>query len=356
MDKIKTDCRFFRGDIPCVYHKEFGVKCKDCRHYDRVKEKILIIKLGAAGDVIRTTPFLRRIKRGFPQSEISWLTYFPELIPCLVDNILEFNLQNILWLLSQEFDCLFNLDKDKEACSLTNMIKAKVKKGFALKSGRCFPLDDMAFHKWEAGIWDDVNQKNKKSYLEEIFEICGYDFNKEEYILDVKSDSKWPAFHHPLIGLNTGSGDRWQTREWPKENWTYLAKSLKKENYGVLILGGQKEHIKNREIAEESGAKYLGHFEIEKFIDLLNQCDLVVTTVTMALHIAIALKKKVLLYNNIFNRNEFELYGRGEIIEPEVPCLGCYKSTCDLKFDGKKCMELIKISVVIKKCRQILHS
>lgn len=356
MSTIKTDCRFFKGDIPCIFHKKFGVKCKDCKYYDKVREKILIIKLGAAGDVIRTTPILRKIKEDFPQSEIFWLTYFPKFIPSLVDNILDFNLKNVLWLQSQEFDYLFNLDKDKEACSLTNMIKAKIKKGFVLKDGKCSPVDDLAIHKWKTGIWDDVSQKNKKSYQEEIFELCGFAFNKEEYILDVKSHTKWPAFHRPLIGLNTGCGDRWKTREWPEKSWIELANKFKKEKYGVIILGGQKEHNKSKKIAEESGAQYLGHFDIKKFIDLVNQCDLVVTTVTMALHIAIALKKKVLLYNNVFNRNEFELYGLGEILEPNVPCLGCYRSSCDLKFNGKKCIELINISEVIKKCRQILRT
>lgn len=319
-----------------------------------MKERILIIKLGAAGDVIRTTPLLRKIKEDFPQCEVSWFTYFPNFIPSFVDNILEFNLQNIVWLLSQEFDYIFNLDKDREACSLTTLIKAKTKKGFEIKEGKCSPIDKQAFHKWETGIWDDISQKNKKSYPEEIFEICGFVFNKEEYILETKEQSRWPTFQRPLIGLNTGCGDRWKTRECSSTKWIELARKLKKENYEVILLGGPKEHKKNIEIAKKSDSSYLGHFEIEKFIDLVNQCDMVITTVTMALNIAIALKKKVLLLNNVFNRNEFELYNRGEIIEPEVPCLGCYKTSCNLKFNGKKCMELLNINEAIKKCRQIL--
>ena len=36
--------------------------------------------------------------------------------------------------------------------------------------------------------------------------------------------------------------------------------------------------------------------------------DLVVTAVTMAMHIALGLGKKLVLFNNIFNPHEFELY------------------------------------------------
>jgi hypothetical protein len=77
--QLKTDCRSFRGDIPCKPHKQSGVHCVDsdgqtCPYYDRVEEKILIIKLGAVGDVIRTTPLLYKLKEEYPRAKIFWLT------------------------------------------------------------------------------------------------------------------------------------------------------------------------------------------------------------------------------------------------------------------------------------------
>jgi len=58
--EIKYECRYFQGDIPCKPHKVHGVHCidkrgKPCTHYQQTDKKILIIKLGAIGDVIRTT-------------------------------------------------------------------------------------------------------------------------------------------------------------------------------------------------------------------------------------------------------------------------------------------------------------
>jgi heptosyltransferase-2 len=64
--------------------------------------------------------------------------------------------------------------------------------------------------------------------------------------------------------------------------------------------------------------------------------DLIVTQVTMAMHIAIALQKKMVLMNNIFNPYEFELYGRGYIVQPNKECACFYRGTC--KF-GTTCME-----------------
>ncbi len=69
----------------------------------------------------------------------------------------------------------------------------------------------------------------------------------------------------------------------------------------------------------------------------------------MALHIAIGLEKKIVLFNNVFNRYEFELYNLGEIIEPDVPCLGCFKSDC-----SEPCMEKIDPRKVFEVCNKLL--
>jgi heptosyltransferase-2 len=70
---------------------------------------------------------------------------------------------------------------------------------------------------------------------------------------------------------------------------------------------------------------------------LVNEMDILVTGVTMALHIGVGLEKRIVLMNNIFNRYEFELYGLGQILEPDVDCLGCFKPVCDTD-----CMNMLK--------------
>jgi len=67
---------------------------------------------------------------------------------------------------------------------------------------------------------------------------------------------------------------------------------------------------------------------LEDFIGLIDQCDLVVTGVTLAMHLAIGLGKKIVLFNNVFNPRKFELYSLGVIIEPKVLCIGCFKPSC----------------------------
>jgi len=357
---IKFDCRFFRGDIPCKPHKQFGVHCvdekgNDCEYYDPTIEKILIIKLGAIGDVIRTTPILSPIKKKFPNAKIFWLTLTPSIIPSEVDTVLEFKVKDIEFLKSVEFDYVFNLDKDKEACALANELSSKVKKGFLLKEGIPVPADKDAEHKYLTGIFDDLSKSNKKNYLEEIFEICGFKYAGEKYILSSfdKYSSSWNLDKSKkIIGLNTGCGGRWTSRLWADKNWIELATKLISEKYEVVFLGGSQEDEKNKKFAETSGGKYLGHFPLEKFINLVNQCDLIVTGVTMAMHITIGLGKKIVLFNNIFNKNEFELFGNGEIIEPEKECKCFYRPACIN--EDYQCMDYLKVDKVISTIDRLL--
>ncbi len=349
--KLNHDCRHFVGHIPCRPHKKFGVHCEGCPHYDPADYNVLIIKLGAIGDVIRTTPLLHALKAGHKGAFITWLTLTPEVLPGIVDRKMGFTLQSIASLLPQEFDLLINLDKDLEACALAAMIKAKDKKGFTLVLGKCRNIGEASYEKFLTGLFDDINKANTMSYPEEIFGICGYGFKGERYILELP-DTR-PAFEVPegarVVGLNTGCGGRWVTRLWADERWVELARGLKESGYWPLFLGGAQEHDKNVRLARESGAAYLGHFALTDFFCLVDRCELVVTAVTMALHIAIGLGKKVVLFNNIFNPREFELYGLGEILSPGIDCEGCFKPVC-----AEKCMDRITVEDTLGSVKRLM--
>jgi heptosyltransferase-2 len=289
--------------------------------------------LGAIGDVIRTTPLLRVLRKKHPSAYIYWFTYTPEIVPTqYVQRSLNVTPENIELLKNIEFDWLINLDKDPIAISLTSSVRGKKKSGFTIdRFGHAIPIGTQAEeHKWMTGLFDDLNQTNTKHYVEEIFEIAGFKFNNEEYIIDLLPTDQQFSIDKTkkVVGLNTGCGGRWVSRLWPTEYWVRLAKDLQDAGYEVVLLGGKQEDEKNMLIQKESGAKYFGHFPLPVFVNLMNGCDLIVSAVSMAMHITIALKKKLVLFNNIFNKNEFYLYDRGVILEPDFDCPCYFTSVC----------------------------
>jgi ADP-heptose:LPS heptosyltransferase len=351
---IHPDCIHYRGDIPCKPHKEKGVHCKDCPEYRKVTHRILIIKLGALGDVIRTTPLLEAYRKQYSDCKITWLTLSPDILPKgKVDEILFFDHKAALYLLNTRFDIAVNLDKEKEAGALLKSIEAGQKFGYVLQDGVIQPVNPLAFHKFMTGMFDDVSKENRLSYVDEIFAICGLPYRGEKYVFDNHGDKGYTwkiKTKGPLVGLNTGCGDRWTSRLWPNEKWIELIGLLVKNGYTPLLLGGKQEDENNRLLASKTGAQYLGHFPLQQFINLVDQCYYVVSQVTMGMHIAIALGKKLVLMNNIFNPYEFNLFDKGKIVSPDKPCDCFYRGTC---VHGKSCMHDLPAEKVLGALKQL---
>jgi heptosyltransferase-2 len=281
----------FRGDVPCSPHKQHGVHCDGCTYYRQRTGRILIIKLGATGDVIRTSVLLQPLRDRYPDHEIWWLTLTPEVVPSSVHRRLKFTPENLLLIYAVQFNVVINLDKDPHACALMAGVQAQERYGFTLADGVPAPANALAEHKFVTGLFDDASQANTLSYPQEVLELCGFEWNGQEYELDPPGPS--PLTIPPaslVVGLNTGCGDRWVSREWPLEYWVRLIGLLKGAGAGVVLLGGPSEHERNVLLRERTGALYEGTYPLMEFAAMINACDVVVSAVTMAMHMAIALR------------------------------------------------------------------
>lgn len=357
--EIKFDCKFFKGEIPCVPNKQRDKVCSSCDEYQKIETRILIIKLGAIGDVMRSTPLLTRFKKDYPSPHITWISLTPEILPKdMVDQAYKFDFASVYKIENTEFDIAINLDKDKEACMLLQNVKAKRKFGFIWKDNHVSVATPHAEHKLITGVFDNISKQNTKNYMEEIFEICDMKFNDEPYLInyDPKLAEKFryvkdKAAGKKIIGLNTGCGKRWQTRLWPEAYWVELIKKLQAQNYFPLLLGGPDEDEMNKKYAASTGAFYPGTFTLPEFIALSSVCDCILTAVSMMMHIAIGLKKPLVLFNNIFNKHEFYLYNNGVIVEPTSGCDCYYGNSC--KRGEKHCMKDISVETIFDSIKKL---
>ncbi|MBA2840135.1 heptosyltransferase-2 [Methanococcus maripaludis] len=308
------------------------------------------------GEVIRCTPIITKIKETFENPEIWWVTDYPELIPDMVDHVLKFDLENYTILKNIDFDIVYSLDKELICCSLANEINAETKKGFKIESGKISTYDKDAEYLWIRGIDDKLMKKDTRNYIDLIFETSGFNFNDEKYLLPNKLEKSFELDGKKKIGLNTGTSKTWITRIWKKENWEKLIELLLKENYEIILLGGPEEKEINEELTKKySEIKYFGVMPICEYISLLDSLDVIVTQVTFAQHLAIGLNKKIVLLNNIFNKNEYYFYNTEHIIlEPDLSCKMCYKSKFDNKCLVSNCMDLIKPEQVYNSVQKLV--
>ena len=186
---IKPDCRYFNGEKPCKFKRP----CEGCDEYSPMGKRILILKLAAMGDVLRTTPLLSALKDKYPESHITWVvgttSYSLLQGSKQIDRLLEFNLNTRMGLLVEEFDLLLSLDKDASAASWAMQVKATEKKGFGLsRYGNIFPLNPESKYAFELGLDNELKfNKNQKTYQEIIFEVVGLQYQGEPYELTVEN-------------------------------------------------------------------------------------------------------------------------------------------------------------------------
>ncbi|MBI2659365.1 hypothetical protein HYX05_04690, partial [Candidatus Woesearchaeota archaeon] len=102
--------------------------------------KILIIKLGAIGDVIRTTSIITGLKFKYKNCRIDWVTK-KESFDFLknnnfIDNVylIEKNTKNEFK--NKNYDLIISLDDDYEACELATKINSKKILGAYLKNNQ----------------------------------------------------------------------------------------------------------------------------------------------------------------------------------------------------------------------------
>jgi heptosyltransferase-2 len=361
IESLKFNCFYFKGHIPCTPNKLRGKICSDCDEYRPVSKRILIIKLGAIGDVIRTSPLVVKFHQLYPYCHIYWVTHSPEIISSkFVNTICKYDFASVYAIQNEVFDIAINLDKEPEACILLKDVKATEKFGFIWNNNHIDVATANAEHKLLTGLFDQKSKENKKHYLDEIFEICHFKFNDEPYLLDIDLQlaKKWQSLKKfsdgkPVIGLNTGCGKRWTTRLWPNEYWVELVNKLQTTGYFPILLGGEAEDENNKALSKLSGAFYPGYFSLKEFIALTSNCDLVVTQVSMMMHIVTALKVPLVLMNNIFNKNEFYLYNNGVILEPSTGCDCYYGNTCKRELS---CMHDISVEKVSQSVSSLINS
>ena len=359
MRTVAYDCRYFLGDRPCVWHKQQGVLCQ-CEHYEPLRQSLLIIKLDAVGDVLRTTCLLPVISKAWPGVRIDWLTR-PESVPLLDNNpylteILPYGAEALLHLSARRFDRVINLDAGKTSAALASMARANDKIGYLLHEDGYVTGTNRAAEEWlQLGVFDDLKKTNQRTYQDMMCAIVGLPADGMHYVLELtESEIKTGRdklqglgldLSKPVVGIHTGGGGRWPLKQWHESRFLQLVTELAGQHQ-ILLFGGPLEREQNKRIRQNAGSRLFDagcDNGLREFAGLVQHCTVMLSGDSLAMHIALALKKRVVVLFGPTSHSEIELFGRGEKIFPEMDCLCCYKRSCDFK---PNCMDLIAVERV----------
>ena len=374
--KIAYKCRYFLGDRPCVWHKNEGCLC-ECEHYDPVRGSLLIIKLDAMGDVLRTTCLLPVIDRAWPGMRISWITQ-PESVPLLTNNpylteVVPYGTDALVHLSSQTFDCVINLDASRTSAALATMARAKEKIGYTLHDDGYVMATNAAAEEWlRMGVFDDLKRANQRTYQEIMCSILGLPSQDMHYVLELTEREKAAGrnhlgqlgldLHKTIVGIHTGGGGRWRLKQWHEERFIALIPELVRAlgpDTQIVLFGGPLERERNRRIRETVSALLYDagcDNAVRHFAALINCCSVVVSGDSLAMHIALAMGRRSVVFFGPTSHAEIELFGLGEKVISNLDCLVCYKQECDF---APNCMDAITVEMVkqaiVRQSRTSVH-
>jgi heptosyltransferase-2 len=251
-------------------------------------ENTLIIKTGAAGDVVRTTSLLNVLS-----GNIYWITANKN--KPLLDERPNLHVLSVeeahQTLRNTRFSKIISLEENIDCARLASDLRTDQLTGIYFGNDTMNYTDDSAA--WfdmsrvsDAGLTraNELKALNTHSYQFHIFRMIGKKFSGEPYRVfkdnSVKQKDK-------LIGVEKRTGRQWPNKQW----WGYdeLISQLKKEGIPVKIFS-QKADVRDymRDIAE---------------------CSYIVSGDTLAMHLALAYGKHCTAIFNCTSPQEIYDYG-----------------------------------------------
>ena len=262
--------------------------------------RILIIHTAFIGDIVLSTPLIKKIKDTYPDSDITYVTT-PSGEAILKNNP---HLNNIIvydkrgehkgisgvWQLGrrlryENFNMVITPHRYLRSSILSWLSRSPIRKGYDLASGSCLFTEKIKYDRTKHEVeklLSFVAPENKKRY-----EIELYPGEKEK----MKGDNLWKENlleDKKVVVLAPGS--KWFTKQWPVEYFNKLAESLKKLSNVRLIVVGGKDEI-NLPIEKENIIDMRGKTSLLELADILSRADVVVTNDSSPIHIASAFKK-----------------------------------------------------------------
>lgn len=176
----------------------------------------LILKLGATGDVVRTTPLLKHLA-----GEVSWITA-EKNVPLLAG--LTKTLRTASWeqrgqFSGREYDLVINLEDTRDVAQFLSQIKYKKLFGAYAINGSLAYTDDSRgwfdlslISRFGKEAADKLKLENRRTYQDLIFSGLGLEFKGEKYLLPepARTDLKGDVAIAPKAGT-----------VWPMKNWAY---------------------------------------------------------------------------------------------------------------------------------------
>jgi heptosyltransferase II len=336
--------------------------------------KVLIVKIGAIGDVIMALPMLDALFENDPQSEVTWLCgkavepllkkfeRIKELVVVDEEKLLKGSLFQRLgeltkiWLklLGRRFELVVTGNPDWRYRLLSATVIAKTRRSFDRKGKRPWPIPGRFFSAEYVRLVTDVDSGESPSF--KIPEVnwplsptleqkIGKDKNRKTVAIA-------PGGARNVLRDNA-------LRRWPVDSYKDLAGLFLNKGYKVLLVGAPSDEWILPSFEGMDVVNLVGQTDLVDLVALLGACNLVVTHDSGPMHAAVlAGTPLVALFGptdprwfTVSTRKATQVLWGGE----DLPCRPCYDGRNFAPCTDNQCLKGIRVEQVYDAALEMLQ-
>lgn len=319
-------------------------------------ERILIIKVGALGDVVLCTPQIARI---LEQHAEVWLLTSPAFAPLFAGHprlkVVTFPRHGtramwstLRWLRNQKFSTVYDLQGSDRSRALTLLSGAPKRVGIAPRWLYTHNPSN-----------DDVRE-HVFSRLNRLIETAGLPAAEPRPQL-------WPAStermqvqqrlasaglaEQVIAVLHAGSSLRWPSKRWEPEHFIELARGIETAGVCVIWVGGADEVELNRRLAAQVGSDLTGAFSIPGLAELARLARFAVVNDSGPMHLLSAAGIPVYAFFGPTDWRRSHAVGQRErVLTHPVECSPCHLNVCPPE-RRHACLAMITPEQVLERLR-----
>lgn len=332
--------------------------------------KILVTDTMHIGDILFATPFLRALRRAYPDADITIMVkeecadvmrYNPHINQLMLINkdMHHSNFLNIFRmcrsLRRNNYDMVINLHAVDWISIIALFATKKFRTGFSAPLFRKF---------FTLPVMPDYEIHSVKNYLNIMIAL-----GKAEYIdndglemhTNLETDNNineiWKSLNIPpekkVIGLNPGG--TWTTKQWSATGFARLIEIIDHEGMVPVLFGGKADTDIADDILRQTDIKPIiltGRLSLLELASALRHCSVLVTNDSGPMHIAVSQGVPVAAIFGPSDSRRYAPYGdKNIIIKADYECIPCNKRECPTTH----CMTSITPEKIFAAVQLLLH-
>ncbi len=383
MEDLESTCRYsenLRKRVAENFHLEQMYE-KTLRVYQETYEekRILVIKLGALGDVVLISPSLRLLRTRYPKAHIALLVdekfYEVAIQFPYVDEVIVYRrgkargrFRRYLKVFKKVRAARFDISIDFQNTRKTHLLAYLA--GIPKRLGYGRGLFRSVLTAAQPGFKDPLPPIPHQF---RVLRALGLGMGSCDETLELRPSGVASASAERLlaenglgtsgekkllIGFALSASAKWPSKNWPLENYIQLGRTLIERYPAQMVLFGTASELSLTEAFSEhfpegSVIDLVGKTGIGELLGVIQRMDLLVGPDSAPLHIASAFHVPLIgLFGPTDARRHAPLGEKKVIFQKSVPCGPCYERECPIKTHD--CMKLITVDEVLTAAKRFL--